>query len=209
MRLTITRHSANEGGKMRNMRSINTSVTSNPFCQRKVSKDIICSECYAKAIVHQYNKCKFISWENNTKILSEKLMDMSELPTIRKGAIFRFHSFGELINMTHLRNFFRISNKNPNVTFALWSKRKDIIKKAVDVPENLILIYSTPKINGEPVLPEGYHKVFTVFTAKYAMDNGIHINCSADCLDCRQCYYRVTTETINEVLKSEAHLYHK
>lgn len=209
MQLTITRHKGKDGGKMRNMRSLNTSVLLNPFCQRETAKNIICSECYAKGIIHQYNKCKFKSWALNTKLLSENVLDYKELPAIRAGELFRLHSMGELMNLTHYENFLRIAEKNPKIKFALWSKRADIIRKVSTVPENIILIYSTPKINGVPRIPAKFHKVFTVYNASYALKKRVDVNCDAECLTCRLCYDRETTGTINEVLKSEAHLYRR
>jgi hypothetical protein len=205
MRLTITRKHT---GKMAGMTSLNTHVLNNPFCQRQVKANIICSQCYAKAIVHQYSDCDFKSWIDNGKLLSERLLKYSEIPNFRNKEVMRFHSFGELFNEIHLRNFIRIARNNSGIMFALWSKRADLIRDCKEpVPFNMILVYSTPRINGKARLPKGYHKVFTVFNAKYAMKNSIDINCSAKCIDCLLCYSRETTDTINEVLKSEAHFY--
>ena len=207
MKLTVTRVHT---GKMEGMKSLNTHTINNPFCQRKVKSNVICAHCYVGEVVARHPENDFHTWINNGIILSTRLLEDNEVPKFRNKEIMRFHSFGELFNEIHLRNFIAIACKNPQIIFTLWSKRANIVKKCKnDISDNLVMIYSTPTINGVPKIPAGFHKVFTVFTAKHAMKNGVDINCQGKCIECRICYNRSTTRLVNEVLKSEAHLYHQ
>jgi hypothetical protein len=53
----------------------------------------------------------------------------------------------------------------------------------------MVLIYSDPIINGNNELPEGFDKVFTVYTKQYVKENNIDINCGGKkCKDCLLCY---------------------
>lgn len=96
-------------------------------------------------------------YKANGEILSNRNLTESELGwlTVELGtrSIVRFHSFGELLNMIHLNNFVRIAKALPKTTFALWSKRIDLIKKLKDKPKNLILIYSTPRLDDSTLIP--------------------------------------------------------
>ena len=200
--LNITRK---HSGKMKGMVSINTHVHENPFCMRRVNQNVICSQCYAKGIIDQYHTCDFKVWRENGQLLKSSLL--KSVPKLNSLAV-RFHSFGELFNVTHLRNFIKVAEANPLTRFALWSKRSNLIRKCKDeFPDNLVRVYSTPEINGEPVIPEGFNKVFTVYSAEYALANSVDINCGdKDCIDCLICYGFDTPSVVNEVLKKEQHL---
>ena len=109
------------------------------------------------------------------------------LPTIL-DAFFRFSSHGELINMTMLENFHNITLHNPHCSFALWTKRKNFIRKFYsqhEKPANLILIYSNPRIDAvmnQP--PEFFDRTFNnvskaVTLHKIARDKNVVIACYA------------------------------
>ena len=112
------------------------------------------------------------------------------------SAFFRFHGHGELINMTHLWNFVQIARANPQTTFALWTKRKDFIKKMMTQqkytsipsgkPNNMILIYSNPKINCVQIEPPRFFdKVFNNVSVKGYKNE----NCTGQkCIECLACY---------------------
>jgi hypothetical protein len=138
-------------------------------------------------------------FQNNSEIFSSSILSEKELPSI-KDKYFRLHSHGELINDIHLINFVNIAKKNPNTMFALWTKRKDLINKFKgEFPENLILIYSSLKMNKIEKLPNHFHKVFTVFDKENA--DSSHINCKQKCSECYICYTKNDITYVNEHLK--------
>jgi len=193
-------------GKMENIVSINTSSLSNPFCKKmSENKENICSRCYSSR--YEYWRKYFRNYiQNNLKILSNEKIKKEEIPDqIKSAKLIRLHSFGELINNLHYENFIRIAEWFSDITFSLWTKRDDIIKK-YEKPKNLILVRSSFKINkiDEPDIDK-YDHVFTVFNKSYIKRNSIYINCGGkSCISCLKCYGGDISESdffINEKLK--------
>ena len=106
-------------------------------------------------------------------------------------------------NNNHMKNIVKICNKNTLTTFALWTKRKDIIKGFFNhhnKPDNLILVYSNPKVNSIMTVPPKYFdKVFN----NVLKDNFIaEQNCTGQkCSDCLQCYKKTGETVIVEAVK--------
>lgn len=184
-------------GKMTGINSINTSTLNNEFCTKMRENDSICKKCYAA----RYEKMRPALHNRliqNSELLSNNVIDYNQLPFIN-SAFFRFDSFGELINENHLINLANIAAKNKHCNFALWTKRKDIIVKYFDnntKPDNLIIIYSSPKIDKVAKLPKHFNKVFTTFSTKSQS-----INCHGQCQSCLLCYTKNDTTNINEKVK--------
>lgn len=198
--------------KMEGMVSINTSTMKNPFCIKAAKTDTICKKCYAFQLEAFYSHGgKFIpSYKKNGDILSKRMLNEEQIGKVikklKKFNIVRFHAFGELLNLTHAYNYVNIAKAAPEKMFALWSKRADIIKHIKDVkPENLITIYSTPRVDVlDPIKPIGFDKVFTVYSRKFVKENNIEINCGGrSCISCQSCYKLDGPENITELLKRE------
>ncbi len=160
------------------MASLSTSCTCNLYCKKRSgNKSLICSHCYAERqmkIYHNLEKCLI----KNTEILTNRILDKTELPIIN-FLYFRFESFGDLININQIVNYFNICKKNPKVHFALWTKNPfviaDAINKGVAKPRNLQIVYSSPMIN--IVNDPGYDfidKIFTVYDKKYIKENNVN-----------------------------------
>jgi len=179
-------------GKLDGVGAINTNTLSNPHCiTMHANKRTICGNCYSFKMLRSYRSNCVDVWERNSQLLSNSLIPVEDLPIINAHS-FRFHGHGELINKTHYLNFLRIARKNPASTFALWTKRKDIIRaaaKSIDPaairPDNLILILSNPiKDRVLKTPPKYFDKVFNNITKPSTADN-----CTGrKCIDCRQCY---------------------
>jgi hypothetical protein len=142
-------------------------------------------------------------FKENSEILSKTLCRPQDFPRPR-GLEVRFNSHGELINKLHLINLVEYAKLYPQVTFTLFTKRKDLVKYFGDkskFPPNMILIYSNAKI-GAPMkkLPKYFHKVFNVVDKKYARPE--EVNCFGACVDCLKCYNtNDKTEQIIEYIK--------
>ena len=149
--------------KLEKINNLSTNTLSNEYCiTQKDKEEIICNKCYSFTTLN-FRKTMIPLLENNSKLLSESIIHWDNLPRIF-DLYFRFSSHGELINMNHLQNLINICLKNPKTSFTLWSKRFDLIKKFFDEnkkPDNLILIYSNPKLN-KPLekLPKYFDKTF-------------------------------------------------
>jgi len=200
--LYITRR---HSGKMQGLWSLNSSVVMNEFCKKMAKTDSICSKCYGKKLEAFRKKDKTIpysvSWYKNGIELS--CAPLTKIPKFRKAKVVRFHSVGELINRQHLENFAAIARANKETLFSIWTKRKNLFRNFVK-PENMILIYSEPKINKEhKKAPKGFNKVFTVYNKKFAKENNIEINCEQKCVTCMKCYSHNNIQVINELMKKE------
>lgn len=185
-------------GKLEGLQAINTNTLTNSFCSLMRQTDAICSACYSAAMLSGSRKNCVPAFEHNSALLSGALLTDRQLPVIN-ARYFRFHGHGELINGTHLENFYRIAEYNPATTFALWTKRRDLIRSGRARPANLILIYSNPSL--QKVMrkaPARFDKVFNNVPAAYTGP----ANCTGQrCADCLACYTREGADVIVEHAK--------
>ena len=161
---------------------------------------LICGFCFANNLLN-YKKNIQIPLEQNTVILTSRVLDDSEIPFINR-LFSRFESLGDLHNVTHAINYIKIASKNPHCTFAWWSKRPNIVKQAMEqlgiteLPKNIVFIFSSyylNKINKEITKTYDFiNVVFTVFDKYYLEEHpDIEIHCgSRQCLGCLKCYTR-------------------
>jgi hypothetical protein len=179
-------------GKLKDIPAINTNTVTNEYCIKMKDTDSICGKCYSHKSLSGYRKNCQPAFQHNSDLLSKAELLPDFLPVIN-SAFFRFNGHGELINMVHLINIVNICKKNPQTSFALWTKRKNLINKLFKMsneyhpPKNLILIYSNPKIDcvqTEP--PKHFHKVFN--NVSKPVYKSIE-NCTGQkCIECLACY---------------------
>ena len=184
---------SNMTGKLKGFKALNTNTLSNPYCMKMYNsgKDkVICTKCYSAEMLQGMRKNCIPAWQQNSDILSGGLIPQHMLPTIL-DAFFRFSGHGELINLTMLENFHNIALHNPHCSFALWTKRKDLINQfygnlVMGKPSNLILIYSNPIIDRVMAKPP---KFFDRTFNNVSKDSAIDQNCTGQkCIDCMLCY---------------------
>jgi hypothetical protein len=190
-------------GKMTNMVSINTSSLNNNYCVAMAKQnDKICAKCYSNQLLKMY-KTADKRFQLNGQYLSSRIHESDYLPRIN-ASVVRFNAYGELINYEHLVNLFNICSKNKTTTFTLWTKRDDLVAKAVrdwGKPKNLILVYSSLNMNVRAAMPKHFNKVFTVYDDKKPAS--VKINCGkTKCFECMKCYtIGNKTKYINEMVK--------
>lgn len=196
-------HVSTMSGKLAGIPAINTNTLSNKFCRvmSQAHKGIICSSCYSVSMLSTFRKMCVPSFERNSETLSHGIIEDWQIP--RFNTVYaRFSGHGEIINETHAVNLFRIAQANPQTTFGWWTKRKDVIRKALRIvggkPANVILVYSNAHID-KPMTkpPAGFDKVFNNVSDSYEGD----INCTGKCMDCLACYRHGTTNVIVERVK--------
>ena len=173
-------------GKLEGIPAINTNTLSNKFCikQNARTDNSICKDCYSVAMLTTFRKNAVPAFQRNSVAISEKIIHPDGLPVVN-AAYFRFSCHGEIINNNHFINLINIAVKNPRTNFALWTKRIDIVNKALKdykKPKNLILVYSNPLTDRIITVPKGFDKVFN----NVSSDNGT--NCHGKCIDCLKCY---------------------
>ena len=186
-------------GKLEGIKAINTNTLSNHFCKKMVkskNKKVICNDCYSWKMLSTFRKNAIPSFEHNSKLLSNK--DIDYIPYINQS-LFRFNAHGELINELHLNNLVKITKKNPQCIFTLWTKRKDIITNYFlynDKPKNLILIYSNALVDTIKNPPMFFDKSFNNVSS-----DSNKINCKDKCINCRLCYSKNDVKIIIEKKK--------
>lgn len=140
-------------GKMQGIKCITTACTSNPNCVELHQCGGVCEHCYAFRYLNMrpnVRKC----YEKNTKALSDSLIDVTFMPSFMPNDFVRFESFGDLINRQHIENYLLICFKNPQTSFALFTKRRFIIDAfftAFDAkkPKNLAIVSSAYAMNDD------------------------------------------------------------
>lgn len=195
-------------GKLQGFYSINTNPFDNPYCNKMASiPGSICEQCYSRKMLTTMRKSCNRSWSENAFRISKEVIPEKLLPDLsglQCNGAFRFSSHGEIINENHLVNLLNIARKNPDITFGLWTKRISMIQEHInEIPDNVVLVASTRLTNiAFPVVPDGFHKVFSVYTKSFAEEHGIAINCHGKCRECMICYRRGNGIThINELIK--------
>jgi hypothetical protein len=212
MEVTMGKHILSNGeeltiselsGKMKGINALSTSVMLNPFCFDMYCKEgMICQSCYARSGEYQYEGARN-GWLTNYRLLSESLLKAKDIPHIN-ASIFRFQSHGELINRTHYKNLIRIAEANPDTMFGFWTKNLKVIRKGGLIKrDNIVYVFSSFKKNVlNPVVPEGFDKVFTVFNRPFlAKHPEVDINCTQQCNTCRLCYSKNDVIFVNEKIK--------
>ena len=187
-------------GKLDGIPALNTDTTSNKYCQSmSKKKDTICSSCYSWSMLKTFRKNCVPRFKANSDYLSEKVHEPEYLPKVASN-IARFNGHGELVNAKHLENLFRICENQPKTTFSLWTKKKELVVRALkkrSKPENMILIYSNPYPNTIAPLPTYFDKTFNNVTF-----DSLKINCNMKCVECMMCYDKTDkTKTIVEIVK--------
>lgn len=179
-------------GKLDGLRAISTNTRTNAYCIKQNASgdpDNICTKCYSHTMLSSYRKNMQPALQRNSDALSSRILAPHELPRVM-DAVFRFDSHGELINETHLLNLVAICKYNPLTSFALWTKRNDIVSKyfrAHDKPANMILIYSNPKISHIMAKPPKYFD--RTFNNVLEHEHVERQNCTGQqCKDCLLCY---------------------
>lgn len=208
---TGIRFTADHSGKMSGMISLSTSPLVNPVCQKRAQDPgSVCSHCYSVT----YNKLRRglrEKLEANTERL-KTVIPVDRMPLINAQAV-RFEAFGDLYCTAQVINYFHLCERNPGVTFALWTKNPGFVDMAIKAgnakPGNLVIILSSPELN-KAYDPERIRrvfpfvdKIFTVYQKRFAQENGIEINCGArNCFECRRCYRKTDgVEMVSEQLK--------
>lgn len=175
-------------------------------------KVLVCGYCFAdNTLKRRTNMQNPLSV--NTEILTSRILCDDEIPFINR-LVFRYESFGDLNNVTHAINFINIARENPHCTFAWWTKKPVLIRKAMNelgidrLPENIVCIFSSYYVNEINTKIAEYFDfiniVFTVFDGYYLEEHpDVEITCgNRQCLGCMLCYTKHDDVVyVNELVK--------
>lgn len=205
-------------GKLEGIPSINTSMLDNPICQKRAQDpESVCSKCYAARLL-AYRKNNAAALEQNS-VLFKRLLTPEEAAAVPVcyALYVRIESFGDVRNVIQARNYLRIAAAHPRQQFGAWTKNPGIWYAAIKregKPENLSLVYSSPKLNTPAELPAHLaaivDHVFTVYNAatydamQAAGDlRGAHLCAGVSCVSACgcTCYHRGGPRHIAERLR--------
>lgn len=210
----------NHTGKMTGKQSFSTSVMLNPLCQKRAKNPaLVCSHCFAESTVNRYTALGE-KLARNTDLITRSVLPAECFPQIDILS-FRLEAFGDLSTTEQVANYFQWATVNPRTFFVLWTKNPHIIKRAMDQygiekPANFRIIFSSCHLNSEQAeiitrLFPFIDKVFTVYTAEFAVAHDVPINCGGNsCQQCGRCYDPDNGEFfINEMLKEDQRKFEK
>ena len=192
--------------KMEFIHGITTTCLVNEFCKAmQNTAGTICEHCYADAIYEPSKE----AYTKNAEILNNGILHVAPIVA---SLYFRFNSHGELISELEYLNYYIIAAVNPDRTFALWTKRPDIVERVhkmlnLKKLKNMTLVLSSPYVNAEIDAEKHplFDHIFTVYTKEYSGAHGVKITCGArKCNSCGRCYTRRTGKAVAELLKSDA-----
>jgi hypothetical protein len=196
-------------GKLKGITGINTNTLSNPYCmQMSKNPDLICSKCYSISMLQTFRQSCVKPWQHNSDVLS-KPMTLKQLKSIKINSKYcRINAHGEFINEPHFINIMNIVTSNPDVFFAIWTKKKVLVKgwlQVHDKPKNCNFIYSNPKLDTEIKHVKAFCKIYgfdKVFNCYSNVIDKVKINCGPKkCIDCKLCYTKNRTININELIR--------
>lgn len=202
-------------GKMDGEKSITTSWTVTPLCQKNMeiarkivekllaegkdpedpkNKVPICFWCYAKGGMFNVPAVR-ACYERNTHILDSGILTcLPDFDARRNITPVRYSTHGDLSSWNCLDNYCIISMANPKTKFVLLTKNielcDDYFAKNAK-PNNLFTNVSSFFVNVEIKNVFDRHpwvdNVFTVYDLSYAQENGINQNCKCYTGSCKDC----------------------
>ena len=204
-------------GKLEGFKSISTSPDNKYCALRAKCEKCICNKCFSKES-EKYKHAFFEHLRSNKELITSHILTDSELPIIN-DSFYRLESHGDTSNETDAINKCNICRKNPNTTFALWTKNPWLYKSVFEKygkPQNMIFVLSSCFYNmaANPKMYPFVDVVFTVYTKNYALEHDVKINCGINkCIHCLKCYTanreKYGVIYINEILKQESRKYYK
>lgn len=166
--------------------SVNTSPFLNPYCMDSCP---IREKCYAQRALMTYRRNANQRYIDNYRFLNTELIDR-QLPIIPER-ICRLSAMGEITDMI-LKNYVRIAELNPMVTFGLFTHRSELIYGLIK-PKNLIITLSVSDTIDMFTLNTFMRSPYVdyVYIATDHPDRFVHFDhheCIGRCAECMHCY---------------------
>lgn len=206
---------SNCSGKMEGEKSITTSWTKTPMCQKNMeiarkivekllaegkdpedpkNKVPVCYWCYAQGGMFNVPAVR-ACYERNTYILDNGTLSyLPDFDARRKNTPVRYSTHGDLSSWNCLDNYCLIAKANSKTKFVLLTKNIELCDeyfKRNAKPKNLFVNVSSFLVNVE--LKNAFKKykwvdnVFTVYDKCYAVEHGIEQNCLCYNGSCKDC----------------------
>lgn len=189
-------------GKMGNIYSISVSTQKCNFCEKMSKIDSICKKCYARKTEKLYSRLEKCLSKNYDLLTTQELnnQDLKIIQAIMyTQKALRFNAFGEIDNMTQLKNYMNIAKSCKGQKIALYTKNIKLLYEYIKdnkMPKNVNVVLSSYQI-GKPLNRYNLNEqlqdstIFTVFK-----EPGEKRNCfgsasgNVKCSNCMKCYMK-------------------
>jgi hypothetical protein len=181
-------------GKLEGVVGLNTSPLDNAFCRAASAEPgTVCSHCYSCDMLTGHRQNCRAPWSRNGDNLSRKLWHTDALPTL--SGLVRVHAHGELLNLTHARNLWRIVRNSEFGRFAWFTKRPSLVARAAklervtDTERGRVSVVQSSKHCNAPAEPHPIvDHTYTAYTTALP-DDAFHCT-SQRCAKCAVCFVR-------------------
>ena len=112
----------------------------------------VCHGCYALKGRYRFSNVQK-ALERRRQGLSSPQWVEAMTALVSGHEVFRWHDSGDLQSLEHLKNIFEVCRRTPNTKHWLPTREAQILKQVQpeDVPENLIIRFSSHMIDQDPV----------------------------------------------------------
>ena len=144
-----------------------------------------CFSCYAlKGNYIRYPKIKEVQYKRLDSITNPLWVEAMAVQ-IKNQKYFRWHDAGDIQSVEHLRKIFAVAILTPNTKHWLPTQERKYLLDVDpnEVPDNLIIRLSGPKINGS--IPNAWEHTSSVVTENAKCPS---VNQDGKCMDCRMCW---------------------
>lgn len=190
-------------GKMYGKRAIGRPMTPKCASNKKIPGSI-CSYCYAEKTNKVYPNMA-AALLRNRELEAEDIYSDSPIFT-DVDLTWRSNWNGDYRDEHDVMIDFTLCEVLNYATCTAWTKNFEYVEAmSSERPDNFTLMQSSLMVNqvDENISPEA-DQVFTVYTAEFAAENDININCMGACRLCGRCYgKKKRIFEINELLKGD------
>lgn len=196
-------------GKMYGKRAIGRPMTSRCVANHELEGSI-CQKCYATKLNKVYPSMA-AALQRNRDLDSQDIFDFSPIFT-EVDPTWRSNWNGDYEDEHDVSVDFALCAVLEDAVCTAWTKNLDAVYYMDKFrPKNYTLMQSSYFINKQDPLMSVSDQVFTVYTAEFAAENDININCMGACRLCGRCYgnKKKRPVEVNELLKGDETKYLK
>lgn len=152
----------------------------------------VCHDCYACKGRYMFPNVRQAQDKRLKAISNPSWVEaMVQMIGSKKEKYFRWHDSGDLISLAHLSKICQIADRLPDYVFWLPTQEHKLVAeyrlKFGDLPSNLVVRLSSPKIDGRPVSTDLCTSTVHQYSEPYGHACPSHLQ-GNKCGDCRACW---------------------
>lgn len=190
-------------GKMYGKRAIGRPMTARCI-QRHEIDGCICQKCYATTTNRMYPNVRS-ALQRNRDLSPGDIYDEPPVLHLNNDLTWRSNWNGDYQDERDVLVDFAICEVVNYAICTAWTKNMDIVELVEsELPSNYTVVHSNPMINCPDFEKHPLSRAsFNIYTAEYAIENDIKINCIGACRLCKRCYGEKARKpkVVNELLK--------